>query len=64
MYFSTWDRDNDRWSGGNVAVYLGGWWYNDDTVIDSNLNAPYGDAEYMWDYNHNLDASRMMIKTK
>ncbi|XP_062591496.1 uncharacterized protein LOC134252985, partial [Saccostrea cucullata] len=29
MYFTTPDRDNDRWSDGNCAAYLrGGWWFN------------------------------------
>ena len=30
MMFSTYDRDNDRWFGGNCArERKGGWWYSD-----------------------------------
>ena len=29
LMFSTYDRDNDKWSGGNCAsLYKGGWWFN------------------------------------
>ena len=37
MYFSTFDRDNDVWSGGNCTVsHKGPWWYKSCTY--SNLN--------------------------
>ena len=42
MQFSTWDRDNDRWSGASCAAYgggLGGWWFN--SCFYCNLNGPY-----------------------
>ena len=42
MQFSTWDRDNDRWSGASCAAYgggLGGWWFS--TCFYCNLNGPY-----------------------
>ena len=41
MAFSTHDRDNDLWSGGNCAQNYkrGGWWYNACTL--SELNGVY-----------------------
>ena len=40
MYFTTFDRDNDAWSGGNCAVtYKGAWWHRD--CFEANLNGPH-----------------------
>ena len=42
MQFSTKDKDNDQWSGGNCASSShchGAWWYDD--CSDSNLNGLY-----------------------
>ena len=37
QYFSTYDRDNDGWGGGNCAYkFQGGWWYR--SCHNSNLN--------------------------
>ena len=42
--FSTYDNDNDQWSGGNCAAKLssaisnGGWWYNSCWNINLNIN--------------------------
>ena len=49
MKFSTYDNENDQWSGGNCAVKRGratdngGWWYNGCWLI--NLNIKYNTAE-------------------
>lgn len=38
--FSTFDRDNDNWEGGNCAQkFNAGWWFND--CYWANLNGPY-----------------------
>ena len=62
MNFSTYDRDNDRWSGVNCASdYAGGWWYNACGRI--NLNRRY-DSSYDF-YVSGLgdcSVSRMMMK--
>lgn len=43
MFFSTFDRDNDRGSPYSCALaWLGGWWYND--CHRSNLNGEYGNT--------------------
>ena len=40
MSFTTFDHDNDAWSGGNCAVsYKGAWWHKSCT--HSNLNAQH-----------------------
>ena len=40
MTFSTFDRDNDAWSGGHCAAdYKGGWWYSG--CANANLNAQH-----------------------
>ena len=38
--FSTYDSDNDNYSGGSCSfLYQGGWWYS--SCYDSNLNGPH-----------------------
>ena len=38
--FSTYDNDNDQWSGGNCAYsHQGGWWYKG--CYEANLNGPH-----------------------
>lgn len=39
MPFSTWDRDNDLWTGNCAEVYSGGWWFR--SCHKSNLNGIY-----------------------
>lgn len=42
MRFSTHERDQDLWDGGNCAKdYGGGWWFNN--CLWSNLNGVYGE---------------------
>lgn len=49
MKFSTFDRDNDRYSGGNCAhSYKGGWWYG--ACHASNLNGRYFDYKEPYPY--------------
>ena len=63
MYFSTYDRDNDR-NGGNCATsYGGGWWYND--CHNFNIHGTYGAVGFAIHHNGTwlyFAASRMMLK--
>ncbi|XP_062574270.1 fibroleukin-like [Saccostrea cucullata] len=52
MYFSTPDRDNDRFSDGHCAAYSdrrGGWWFNACTY--SNLNGPWSPGSWSFPWN-------------
>ena len=41
MKFTTLDNENDKWSGGNCAVYYkSGWWYNGCQKITPNAQPP------------------------
>jgi len=49
MPFSTRDRDNDNWTGGNCPIYYrNGWWFNSCT--SSNVNGDWngGDSKVFW----------------
>lgn len=69
MFFSTFDRDNDRGSPYSCALArLGGWWYND--CHRSNLNGEYGNTGgskginwYHWKgFNYSMKEVRMLVR--
>lgn len=40
MFFTTWDRDNDKYDAGSCGAYYGsGWWFN--SCMSANLNGKY-----------------------
>ncbi|XP_061170908.1 fibroleukin-like [Saccostrea echinata] len=46
MYFTTSDRDNDRWSEGNCAVdWRGGWWFH--KCHQGFLNGPWSSGDWI-----------------
>lgn len=69
MFFSTFDRDNDRGSPCSCALaWLGGWWYND--CHRSNLNGEYGNTGgskginwYHWKgFTYSMKEVRMLVR--
>jgi hypothetical protein len=44
MYFSTFDRDNDKTAGNCASMYSGGWWFN--ACHNSNINGYYNWSAY------------------
>ena len=70
MSFTTYDRDNDMYGGGNCAIKGsgdgggGGWWYRDCAHFNLNGNSgSYGFFFYSGQSSH-FSASRMMLKKK
>ena len=62
-YFSTLDRDNDRYSRGSCArANKGAWWYGGCHY--SNLNGQYGSAEFYWHHSNKLQFVEMKIRPR
>ncbi|XP_062571324.1 ryncolin-4-like, partial [Saccostrea cucullata] len=50
MYFTTYDRDNDRSSDYNCAIrFKGGWWFN--RCYNAFLNGPLSTTDWDWPWN-------------
>ncbi|XP_062609646.1 ryncolin-4-like [Saccostrea cucullata] len=50
MYFTTYDRDNDRSSDYNCAIrFKGGWWFN--RCYNAFLNGPLSTTDWAWPWN-------------
>ncbi|XP_055863954.1 fibrinogen gamma chain-like [Biomphalaria glabrata] len=70
MFFSTFDRDNDKYSGNCAVIYLGAWWYN--KCHDSNLNGKWGSTSSgvglnwyrLTKYHISVSFSEMKIKER
>ena len=64
--FTTYDNDNDQWSGGNCAYrHQGGWWYN--ACYYANLNGPHDIPPKMKWYDgvyRDISSSEMKIRPK
>jgi len=64
MMFTTYDRENDRWSGGNCAVRNGGgFWYNN--CYTCGVNAVHG--SFIWyglPGGRSLQSTRMWLQCK
>ncbi|KAL1379727.1 hypothetical protein pipiens_003736 [Culex pipiens pipiens] len=67
--FSTYDRDNDKWRGGNCAQkYGGGWWFFE--CRHTSLNGPFekdnstGRGMYWLGWTNAATYSRMLIRRR
>ncbi|XP_061190572.1 fibroleukin-like [Saccostrea echinata] len=66
MYFSTPDRDNDRWSGNCADSFGGGWWFN--LCYSAFFNGPWSSADWFWPWfptvenGTNVTGTLMLIK--
>ncbi|XP_061190409.1 techylectin-5B-like [Saccostrea echinata] len=68
MYFTTSDRDNDRYEGANCAVHTGGggWWFNSCHFAFLNHRWSMSGGTYLWHptvrYANYASAVMMLIK--
>lgn len=64
MMFTTYDRDNDRWSEGNCAENPnhGGWWWNHCSY--SNINVNFAGSWTVERKGSDVIVARMMIKVR
>ena len=67
--FSTYDNDNDQYSGSCSLLQQGGWWYNG--CFYANLNGPHtlpdtpGNARLLWNDSSNfIDLSSVEMKIR
>lgn len=56
--FSTYNQDNDNYSGKCAQKYRGGWWYN--ACYYASLNNDYGDNKIDWGLNMGLQLDKSM----
>ncbi|XP_059160599.1 ficolin-1-like [Physella acuta] len=61
MMFSTFDRDNDKYSGFNCANYFhGAWWFK--SCHNSHLNAGWGTNNLYWMRMYNTSLNEMKFR--
>ena len=61
--FSTFDRDNDRWSSGNCAAFIGGgFWYHG--CGGCNVNGARSIGRFCWHGVGEMQYSRMWLQCK
>lgn len=57
--FSTYEQDNDNYSGNCAQRYRGGWWYN--SCYYASLNNHYGHNKIDWGLNMGLKLDKSMV---
>ena len=66
--FTTYDRDNDQWSGGNCAVqWGGGFWHKNSDCFRCGVNCARSSGWFYWSHlsgGHHLQSSRMWLQCR